>query len=243
MPSLSLSFFIFLSVHLSLSRSVRKLLERSGKSRRSNREINPGIVNIYLIIRRIWKCERRIFRWKTHAPRCASGGSRGCAIFMEIEICRVAKTPGGGLGDGRGGLGSLCPSPRRPSAPPPAPTLLSLPRTLLLIRAVDQCVDGFHFRGVKVLHHCRLKSRDPPERERGRKRGKGKRKKEEAGSNPIGRIERSFAFNSRESTTRPKKYSNSSRNFLKCRPHEENILTHNIVPLHRIIRIEYWNIK
>jgi len=33
-----------------------------------------------------------------------------------------------------------------------------LPSSLPLIPAVDQCVDGFHFRGVKVLHHRKLKS-------------------------------------------------------------------------------------
>lgn len=29
-----------------------------------------------------------------------------------------------------------------------------------LTPAVDQCVDGFHFRGVKVLHHRRFRGKE-----------------------------------------------------------------------------------
>lgn len=49
------------------------------------------------------------------------------------------------------GLRSLCPRP-------PYHPLLLLPSSLPPTPAVDQCVDGFHFRGVKVLHHRKLKS-------------------------------------------------------------------------------------
>jgi len=48
-------------------------------------------------------------------------------------------------GDGRGGVRSLCP---RLSSLFLSPTFCSF---LPLTPAVDQCVDGFHFRGVKVF--------------------------------------------------------------------------------------------
>lgn len=47
----------------------------------------------------------------------------------------------GGGEERRVGLQSLCPVP------------------LPLTPAVDQCVDGFHFRDVKVLHHPRLRDK------------------------------------------------------------------------------------
>lgn len=73
---------------------------------------------------------------------------RRCAIFMEIEIHRVAKIPGGWWRAGK-----------TSEFMPPSPFFSSLPPSLPLTPAVDQCVDGFHFRGVKVLHHRKLKSR------------------------------------------------------------------------------------